>query len=326
MSSRRGFNELMQSLKDKRLARLLQLVFLISVFYLLWQLADGQQALGLLVDADPFLLMAGLLALTLQLLLSAFRWQITARQLGIVIGWKTAVREYYLSQIANQSLPGGFLGDASRVIRSKSHAGWVPSALAVVIERMAGQLALFVVFFVSLIVTFFSPLAFEIPWWLVIASGFLMIAMLTSLFLFSRAGGSNRTGLLAELSKAVAQSLFAREVRWLQLAIGLIAAGMNILGFYFASLAVGAELNVATAFVLAPLILLAMLMPISIGGWGVREAAAAALFPLAAASASQGLASSVAFGLVFLVATLPGILVSFNIQSSNKTKESGDKT
>jgi hypothetical protein len=51
-----------------------------------------------------------------------------------------------------------------------------------------------------------------------------------------------------------------------------------------------------------------MLIPLTISGWGVREGAAAALFPLAGTTASEGFAASVAFGLVLLVAVLPGLL------------------
>jgi hypothetical protein len=51
-----------------------------------------------------------------------------------------------------------------------------------------------------------------------------------------------------------------------------------------------------------------MLIPLSISGWGFREGAAAALLPLAGATASGGLASSVAFGLTFIAAVLPGLV------------------
>jgi hypothetical protein len=51
-----------------------------------------------------------------------------------------------------------------------------------------------------------------------------------------------------------------------------------------------------------------MLIPLSFSGWGLREGAAAALFPVAGLTAAQGLATSVAFGLVFLIAVLPGLV------------------
>jgi hypothetical protein len=53
-----------------------------------------------------------------------------------------------------------------------------------------------------------------------------------------------------------------------------------------------------------------MLIPISVSGWGLREGAAAALLPIAGATASGGLAASVAFGLTFIAAVLPGFFCS----------------
>ena len=50
-----------------------------------------------------------------------------------------------------------------------------------------------------------------------------------------------------------------------------------------------------------------MLLPVTVSGWGLREGAAAALFPLAGLTAAEGLAASVAFGVVLLVIALPGI-------------------
>ncbi|MBX9719541.1 MAG: hypothetical protein K2X36_11995, partial [Microbacteriaceae bacterium] len=67
-------------------------------------------------------------------------------------------------------------------------------------------------------------------------------------------------------------------------------------------------LPLAAIVTLVPIILLTMLVPITISGWGLREGAAAALLPLAGATASASLAASVVFGLVGLVAVLPGLL------------------
>ena len=70
----------------------------------------------------------------------------------------------------------------------------------------------------------------------------------------------------------------------------------------------GVELGLVATAALVPLILFTMLIPISISGWGLREGAAAALLPSRGATASGGLAASVAFGLAFITAVLPGFL------------------
>jgi uncharacterized membrane protein YbhN (UPF0104 family) len=70
--------------------------------------------------------------------------------------------------------------------------------------------------------------------------------------------------------------------------------------------ATGTVIGPFAMLTVVPLILLAMIVPLSVAGWGVRESAAAMLFPVVGASAEAGLAASVAFGLVFLSVTLPG--------------------
>ena len=73
----------------------------------------------------------------------------------------------------------------------------------------------------------------------------------------------------------------------------------------------GLSLPIGAILCLVPLILLTTLVPITINGWGLREGAAAALLPLVGATASASLAASVAFGLVGLIAVLPGVAVAW---------------
>ena len=59
---------------------------------------------------------------------------------------------------------------------------------------------------------------------------------------------------------------------------------------------------------LALLALLAMVLP-SIGGWGPREGATAWVFAAAGLGADRGAATAVAYGVLVLVASLPGAVV-----------------
>ena len=100
---------------------------------------------------------------------------------------------------------------------------------------------------------------------------------------------------------------WAPGVWWRQLVYSLATTKLNITAFLISAWSLGADVSVAEALVLVPLVLLTMLIPVTVSGWGVREGAAAALFPLVGALPSEGLATSVAFGLVFLASSLPGI-------------------
>ena len=57
------------------------------------------------------------------------------------------------------------------------------------------------------------------------------------------------------------------------------------------------------------LVLVAMALPLNVGGWGPREGVAAALFAAAGLGADQGVATAAVYGVIVLVACLPGAAV-----------------
>jgi glycosyltransferase 2 family protein len=79
--------------------------------------------------------------------------------------------------------------------------------------------------------------------------------------------------------------------------------------FAVAARAVGVETGLVDLLPLLVVSLLAMVVPIGVGGWGPREATAVLAFGAAGHGAEQGLAVAVAFGVLSLVSCLPGVLV-----------------
>jgi uncharacterized membrane protein YbhN (UPF0104 family) len=287
--------------------RAVQLTAAVGLLAFLWHVADGAAALRLLAGANPFWLLAAVVALTLQTGLSALRWRLTAAQLGISLGRGAALREYYLSQIVNQALPGGVIGDAGRALRSRQAAGLMAAGQAVVFERLAGQIALFAVMAVAFAATRIVPGGLDWPPEVAWAVALVIAAGLSVALLLWGLARSGRAARLGRQGAALWRALFAPQVRARQAALSLATVACNIAGFGFCIWAVGLGLPIPAIAALVPLILLAMVIPLTISGWGLREGAAAALFPLAGASASDGLAASIAFGLVFLATVLPGL-------------------
>jgi uncharacterized membrane protein YbhN (UPF0104 family) len=60
------------------------------------------------------------------------------------------------------------------------------------------------------------------------------------------------------------------------------------------------------ALVLFPGVLLVSMLPISLGGWGVREHAMVVAFGLVGVPADAALSASILYGLCLLIASLPG--------------------
>ena len=290
---------------SRRLRRSIQVAVTLACFVALWRLADGEGAMRLLAASQASWIIAALTALTLQTLLSALRWQLTASRLGVSLERGAAVREYYLSQIVNQTLPGGVLGDAGRAYRARSDAGFALSGLAVVVERLAGQVALFLVFAIGLLVAPWVPGGVEVPVW-----ALLLLFAIPLCFAFAlRSAERVLPPFVRRLPEAFAHAVCAREVRFMQSVLSLGTALCNVAAFACCAVAVGFPLSLSAALVLVPIVLFSMLVPLTVSGWGLREGAAAALLPLAGGTVAGATAASVAFGLAVLIAALPGLLV-----------------
>lgn len=288
--------------------RILQISVAIGLMVLLWVNLDVPEALRMLARAQPGSLGAALLALTVQTLLSAWRWRLTARQLGLRIAPSQSVREYYLAQIVNQSLPGGMAGDVGRAVRSRREAGLRRATEAVIIERLAGQTAIIAILLGAAIAVTLTPGGLALPPPLLALGTVIGLAAVATaaairwLPHLPGAAGRRLMALRAPLIRAMAAPVLPAQI-----ALSLGTATANLLAFDFCARATGTHLPVGAIPVLVPLILVTMVLPISVSGWGLREGAAAAFFPLAGASATAGLAASIAFGLVFLISTLPGL-------------------
>lgn len=274
------------------------------VALVLW-LTDAPAAMARLSGADAGWLAAAVALLTGQTVLMAFRWRLTAGQLGLRIGRRRAVGEYYLAQVVNATLPGGVLGDAARAVRSREDAGLAPAAYAVMIERLAGQVAMLAVLVLGLAVALARPGGIPWPGWTAAALAGAVAALALLLAAAPLVRASPR---VLGFARATRTALLAPNVLPRQVALGIVIVALNLLAFAACARATGTVLGPEAIATLIPLILTAMVIPLSVAGLGWREGAAAALFPLAGASPEAGVAAGLAFGAVMLVASLPGLL------------------
>lgn len=273
----------------------LRLAVPVLVLALLWHLADGPAALRLLAAPDAGWMAAAVALVLAQTVLSGLRWRLVARGYGLHLTPGRAVREYLLSQILNQTLPGGIPGDAARALRNRDGPGLAAAVQAVLAERAAGQAALLAVMLPALAL---SVAAGNLDW----PAAAPAVLAATTLALAAAALALRRTAPVGRALAALACN--GRAIAALSAAI----VAVNLLAFAAAARAIGTALPGEAIAALVPLILTAMLIPLSVGGWGWREGAAAALFPLAGLPAAQGLAAASAFGLAILAAALPGAL------------------
>jgi phosphatidylglycerophosphate synthase/uncharacterized membrane protein YbhN (UPF0104 family) len=292
--------------------RLLQAAVTVALLAVVWQVAGGADVLDILVSAEPLWLVAAAALLVTHTVLSALRWRVTAAPLGIALGKRHAITEYFLAQLVNTTLPGGVLGDAARAARSRHQASLGNSVGAVVVERAVGQVALLAVFAVSFVATLVAPGGIVWPPDLALGVSIALVAIgvgaviVTVVLRLAPPAADSRLGRLVDGGRRAA---LEPGVLPAQLLYSAGATVCILAAFACCAAAIGAPLALGAVGAVVPLVLLAMLLPISVGGWGVREGAAVALLPIAALSGAEAFAASAAFGLAALVAALPGVAV-----------------
>ncbi len=281
---------------------LFQLAISLGLLLTLFWVFDAAAILAHLRGLDPRWLTAALILSVLQILLLAWRWRFTAQRLGIGMPYRQALREYYLGVFLNQLLPSGILGDVSRAWRHAHASSRTREAIhAVVLERVLVQVMMVIVGAASLL---------AIPaLWPAQAGGFVwtLLALPVGGWLLLRGLPALRRVLRAFRADLL-RAFLPLRVLWIQgLTSALVVAG-NLLLFLLTARAVGSETPLLVLLPLITPVLLAMMLPISIAGWGVREGAAGLLWAVSGLGAEEGVAIAVAYGLLFFLTALPGML------------------
>jgi len=106
--------------------------------------------------------------------------------------------------------------------------------------------------------------------------------------------------------------------------LGTVAAVIGIAPAYLIGTAIGVPLSFAAYLAAIGGAVLLTLLPISIAGWGVREAAVVSIFGTFGVPAEQALVVSVLFGLSLTVAAIPGGLLLLLSQPAEEPSGQGE--
>lgn len=284
----------------------------------LWRVGTGAFLDGLRrIDAATLAAALGLGLLTT--VFSAWRWCLVARALNIRLPLGAAVADYYRALFLNAALPGGVLGDVHRAVRHGRDAGDVGRGVrAVVLERAAGQVVLAAVG-VGIVLSRPSLAVAEtrrLAGHLAAAPGAVaLLAVVCAVVVVAavRLRGGPRTSrwrgaVRAALGEA-RRGLLARG-SWPGVVVSSVAVLAGHLGmFLLAARAAGSRAPLAELLPLMVLALLAMALPLNVGGWGPREGVTSWAFGAAGLGAAQGLTVAVVYGVLTFAASLPGSAV-----------------
>lgn len=276
-----------------------------GLLLLLFLLLDAGEIARQLRSLDLVWALAGVLVLIVQVLLLTWRWRFTAQRLQLPMSYRHALREYYLGVFLNQLLPGGILGDISRAWRHARASARTRTAVhAVVLERIGVQAAMFAMALASLLaIPALRPTGtlehrFGI--------GLLALAGLSAATWLLYRRSPRLRAVIAEFGADARRTFLPAPMALTQVGSAVLVVTANLAGYIAAVRALGLEIPLDLLLPLIAPVLLMMMLPISIAGWGVREGAAALLWSLAGLDPAEAVAAAIVFGLLFLLAALPG--------------------
>lgn len=302
---------------NKRLLHtLIRVVVSVSLISFLLIRADLSEMWSALESAILWLMVIALILSFLRVIVSAYRWQVMLSAKGMRIPLGTLTIYYLVGGFFNLFLPTVLGGDVMRGYELARSSGKIlDSASTVVMERIVGFLALFVICWVSLPFGYRLMAGTSVPY--IVAGASVAFAVLVLSFLNSRV--TDRVASLASIIKrwnlperirafvaslrSLAQS---RAVMVKAFLISLVFQFIGILSTYCISEALRLEVPFTYFLIVMPVIWVLMMIPISISGIGVREAAFVLFFTQVGLSDEQAILLSLLFFVLTVVAGLVG--------------------
>ena len=265
--------------------------------------------------------------------LMALRWGTILAAKGHRLSTARLFVYYLIGLFFTSFVPGGGVsGDVARLIyvdREVRDKAVVLSTL--VYERLIGVFTLLLIGVIATLLTHKSgqhaPTTIYISE-AVLAAAFMAIVVLMSGYVSSRlarlirgAGQRFKAVRLAEAAARTLEAVTGLRRDWTLLmrtaALSVVIRIVWSLGCFVVALAMGLPVDVLTVFAFISLIDLVRLMPISVGGLGVREWAVVVLFATVGISREQALTFSIlAFAPIYLNAIAGGIAYIFRARFS----------
>lgn len=250
----------------------------------------------------------------LQIFVGVLRWREISAECGAPLGAQQAMRFNLIGTFFNQTLPSSIGGDAVRLwLVARAGAGWRAATYSIFVDRAIGLIALAVIIVASL------------PWSLRLISdphgqsalllvdfaalgagaGFLVLGALPWPWL-KRWWATHHIHACAVIANRV---MFSRKHGPKVAILSLLVHVLTVVIAWCVVKSIAAPVQFGQVFQLVPPVMLITMLPISIAGWGVREASMGLAFGYAGLISNEGVNVSLLYGAVTFIVGIFGGLV-----------------
>ncbi len=265
---------------------------------------------------------AFLLILLIRLVM-ALRWKVLLNFYQVKASLLKLLEIMFVSNAVGYLLPSGLGADIIRVYELSKNKGSSEKVLAsVFLDRVFGLISmLLVALFAAMYAGFSGQMGWSIPFFLFLAVLMLPVAFIVIRFLLSKniSLSSNRK-LFIKISNFYSRFILAMQQTDISMygycvliLLSVLVQLIRSLVFVCIFIGLGADIAIIHYFVFVPIVFILMLVPISIGGLGVRESALYAFFGPFGLSVATCTIAGLIFHALQLVMIIPGLII-FNLR------------
>ena len=313
----------------KRKMLWLRLILSGGLLLFLLSTVDLQQTITALQHSNGYFLLVALVVALVDRVLMAYKWNILLKAKGIRIPLLNLTATYIKTTFLGLFLPATVGGDALRAYAvSKQGVSGNDVVSSIVVERALGFIALFIFVLVSMILsifvfgqTFFAGMwnLFWIFLLLLVVSTVGIIVSLNDKFLRrllkvleARNIHVQNYRLVAKLGEVYRSYTNYRHNRSQLggfLVLSLLENLFPLVWTYFLSLAFNIEVPLLYFFILIPIVLVLVRLPISLDGFGIQEGTFVYFLGLIGVDGSQAFLLGFVSHLLAILSVLPGGLL-----------------
>ncbi len=315
----------------------LKFILSVGLIFLLFEQKDISIK-GILIEikqSNQWWNVLGIILFTTSTILGAIQWQMLLKARNIIIPLSRAVNFYYVGMFFNNFLPGYVAGDAFRIYDITKTSGNNSEAVStVLLDRLAGFLVLTALALVSSLTWLYFRVESTslFVFILLIFLGWLLILFVLFNNTLARILKNFFEYFLSEKMVTKLQEIYLslnsfktnRRLLIQVFLLSIVTQTLRVLTHFTSARALGInQIHPFYFFIFIPMVALAVTIPISIGGFGIREQTAVYLFGLPGVNGLPAQITSMEFVayLIGVVCSLPGGIIFVVRQRYSKKPE-----
>lgn len=315
----------MRQFFKKMLSIFLRISISIILLIFLFKQVDKESLLEIIKNADKKLLFFAFCIFFLNYILCLFRWEMLLRALKIYLPLKRVIISYSGGVFFSLFLPSTIGGDLMRSIDLTIHTRRPKEVIATVfLDRLSGYIGLVSLVLLSLsfgwrIIQDKSVLLSVV---IIIAILITVLTVLFNKFLYSKINKllhSPNAGKIRELIKNLHQEIHYfrhhKKVIINNLIFSILIQAITPFTFFVIALSIGLKISIIYFLIFLPIISTVTLLPISIGGLGLRDATTIFFFAKAGVGRNLAFAMSLLnFSFILVIGALGGIIYVLTVR------------